>query len=135
MTFELKFLKSKMSINSEQTDILNPEETDITNPEETNRSKQFEQVRFAEINESINHYKNLIEDLQNQLSELENQSVPNDQTIFDKEINELSKLIDNPEYEYEVQEKEEITNNLNYFKEEYKSIIKEIQDALKIIRK
>lgn len=107
------------------------------NPEQTNNSnsEQIVQVRFENVNESIDHYKKLIDDLQNELSKLENPSVPNNQEIFDKEINELSKLIDDPEYNYEVKEKEEITNNLNYFKEEYKSIIKEIQDALQIIRK
>lgn len=91
-------------------------------------------IHSYEMRDKISNYKKEIEEYQNQLDELENQSVPNKGKIFNDEIKKISNLINKPGYDYEVEEKQEIIDNLVYYADEYKTIIKEIQDALSIIK-
>ena len=70
--------------------------------------------------------------LKDQIEDLEKQIASNQKDCFNQEIKELQELLRNPNYE--VQEKEEITNNLTFFAEEYKSLIREIQEAAQILR-
>ncbi|KAK8891584.1 hypothetical protein M9Y10_028797 [Tritrichomonas musculus] len=93
-------------------------------------SSTLDDIHVQKINDDIAKLEEDEKSLHSQLDELDKQIASKNTKCFVKEIAEFKSLVDNPSYEFEVREKEEILNNLNFYADEYKSLIKEIQEAL-----
>lgn len=93
-------------------------------------SSTLDDIHVQKIKDDIAKLEEDEKSLHSQLDELEKQIASKNTKCFVKEIAEFKNLVNNPNYEFEVREKEEILNNLNFYADEYKSLIKEIQEAL-----